>query len=483
MWDYITKALEYIANKEEVHAQSAMITYYLNDPTTPELVEQIAELPKTRQPFTVDNIVPVPVTEQQQRAAQCHITIANGINYLEKHVRLAHRFPRTKNLRVRPEVGKDFNAFYDGGQLAFFFDRDPVTKNVVFTANSADIVSHELGHAMLDMIRPDLWNVQAFEVHAFHEGFGDIMAIINSLQHDQILQKMLEETGGDLKKSNLATRLAEELGRAVYNIDKNGDPTYLRDISTNFTYTPPSSLPKKGSYDQLLAESHSFGRLIANFWYEVFVGFYELEKKKGTDDLTSLKTARDVAVRLLLAAIRTAPRTSRFYDGFANSMLAVSKTQGAGQHAVVRTVAQKKKILKSQIRMLNVRRWDDLPDKQAEKEVFVEKGLMTIRLPKSATIKIGDYVDSSVSMMSADGIDLKSVEVEIATDSYYEFNRHGYITNEIIPDQKEAIEAALDSVANIQTDNKTLNAKLVSKKNTMWGVEKNKLIRNFVCGI
>lgn len=67
--DYITKALEYIANKEEVHAQSAMITYYLNDPTTPELVEPIAELPKTRQPFTVDNIVPVPVTEQQQRAA------------------------------------------------------------------------------------------------------------------------------------------------------------------------------------------------------------------------------------------------------------------------------------------------------------------------------------------------------------------------------------------------------------------------------
>lgn len=65
---------------------------------------------------------------------------------------------------------------------------------------------------------------------------------------------------------------------------------------------------------------------------------------------------------------------------------------------------------------------------------------MTIRLPKSATIKIGDYVDSSVSMMSADGIDLKSVEVEIATDSYYEFNRHGYITNEIIPIKKKPLK-------------------------------------------
>lgn len=54
-------------------------------------------------------------------------------------------FLAPRYLRVRPEVGKDFNAFYDGGQLAFFFDRDPVTKNVVFTANSADIVSHELG--------------------------------------------------------------------------------------------------------------------------------------------------------------------------------------------------------------------------------------------------------------------------------------------------------------------------------------------------
>jgi hypothetical protein len=89
------------------------------------------------------------------------------------------RWAATNTLNVYPAAGQDLNAFYDRNSLKFFYALDPVVKKNIYTSDSSDVVSHETGHALLDSIRPDFWNVQSYEVWALHESFGDIISILN----------------------------------------------------------------------------------------------------------------------------------------------------------------------------------------------------------------------------------------------------------------------------------------------------------------
>src|SRR5690349_1148122 len=75
------------------------------------------------------------------------------------------------------DEGRDLNAFYDRGGLHFF--HDVVRGSTVFSAESPDVVCHELGHAVLDAVKPQLWDAASLESAAFHESFGDISAILS----------------------------------------------------------------------------------------------------------------------------------------------------------------------------------------------------------------------------------------------------------------------------------------------------------------
>ena len=112
-----------------------------------------------------------------------------------------------------PVEGTDLNAYYDREALRFFRDRDDKTGEVVQSGDSPDIVTHEQGHAILDALRPDLWDAPHFEVAAFHEAFGDLGRDLDRPRGAGARRRAsTEETGGDAAKSNLVSRLAEELG-------------------------------------------------------------------------------------------------------------------------------------------------------------------------------------------------------------------------------------------------------------------------------
>lgn len=87
-----------------------------------------------------------------------------------------HTSPR---LPVNLDEGIDFNAYYDRSSLNFFHG---VTQGAtVYSGESPDIVCHEMGHAILDALKPQLWNVASHEAAAFHESFGDMSAILSAL--------------------------------------------------------------------------------------------------------------------------------------------------------------------------------------------------------------------------------------------------------------------------------------------------------------
>ena len=80
------------------------------------------------------------------------------------------RWQPGRTLRVTLDAGVDLNAYYDRRGLSFF--HDTVGRTTVYSGESPDVVCHELGHAVLDALRPELWDAMSVEVAAFHESFG-----------------------------------------------------------------------------------------------------------------------------------------------------------------------------------------------------------------------------------------------------------------------------------------------------------------------
>jgi hypothetical protein len=96
--------------------------------------------------------------------------------------------PNRRRLDLLQDEGDDLNAFYDGQSLCFFHHRSG--KNRIFSGASTDVVAHEAGHAFLDTLRPDLWDSPFTEHGAFHEAFGDCIALLTAF-FDQPTRKAL----------------------------------------------------------------------------------------------------------------------------------------------------------------------------------------------------------------------------------------------------------------------------------------------------
>jgi hypothetical protein len=121
-----------------------------------------------------------------------------------------------------PHAGYDQNAYYDreSKSLQFYYYSNREGSPLEYTCRSIHIVAHEFGHAVLDGIRPRLYESVAIESNAFHEFFGDLTALLVCLQDRKIRQKTAIQTKGDFESAsdfqNLAVRLGKALSRRPY---------------------------------------------------------------------------------------------------------------------------------------------------------------------------------------------------------------------------------------------------------------------------
>jgi len=110
-------------------------------------------------------------------------------------------------------------------------------------------VLHELGHAILDALRPQLFNAFSIEAAAFHEAFGDMSSILCGLQLPSRRAKVLSETGGRLNTNSRLSRLAEQLGWGIRQSSPTAvDPDSLRNAANRFFYQRPEQLPPRPAF-------------------------------------------------------------------------------------------------------------------------------------------------------------------------------------------------------------------------------------------
>jgi len=250
-----------------------------------------------------------------------------------------------KTLPVILDDGVDLNAFYTRGDFqdapGLHFFHATVGGRTFFSGESPDVICHEMGHAVLDAIRPELWDAQAIEAAAFHESFGDMSAMLSGLQVPSFRQEVLAETGGTLNRSSRLSRLAEQLGAAIRAQHPDlADPDSLRNAVNSFFYSDPQTLPPSAPAAQLSSEPHSFSRVFTAAFLDILAGMFKLQGNAPTaDDL--LKTSQDAA-RLLVAGVLAAPVVPDYYSQVAAHMVSAagtatfSKYQGAIKSAFVR---------------------------------------------------------------------------------------------------------------------------------------------------
>jgi hypothetical protein len=447
--------------------------YLINDPTTPELRTKITP-PKTDLDFRVLGFTGKPGNELSDNS---YITISNGIYVTQKAGRPIPNWASKKPLNVLPKAQQGLNAYYDRQNLVFFFGQDPKTKKIIYTANSSDIVAHELGHALLDAQRPDFWNTQAPEIWAFHEAYADITAICHLMQYDEVLEYALKETEGDLRKSNVISRLAEEMGNAIYHLTGGHDgrkPGALRDAVNNFLYAPPNKLPKNAPENKLSSECHSYGRVFLGTWYSILVELYEYEKgDKTAKSIKSLRIARDKSFRYLRHAVQVTGRVSRYHQALAQAMLLVAEPP---YKKIMKNVFKQRRILKPQIKILSKTDVEIQDIISAAEHVEHTENGTSVRIAPEKTIKLSNYIpEGFVSNLSINDYDLADLEIEVANESYYEFDKKGNLVFENVANIKDIINDARLCALMIQKNNS-----VGPEKDKMWEVQKGKLIRTFI---
>ncbi len=338
----------------KVVGPSELFDYFLNDPATPSLVTRVP-LPKLSDvplPVEVVGFRQGPLVQEDSvriQAASVLFSIAFTMRWINQ-IKKMTRWAATGTLRIFPRAGKQFNAYYDRYGLHFFYELHPVTGKTIFTCDSTEAVNHEFGHAVLDSFRPDFWDLGVFEIFSFHEAFGDIVSMISSLHHAMVIEHALKETGGNLMKSNVISRVAEEFGAALClkSPSVKRPKTCLRDATEPFQYVEPDSLPKTGPFTYLCREAHNFSRVFSSAWYKLFV---ELTEKYNTgNDIEAIMKARDIMARLSILCLDRVEKKKEIFHSVAKAMWQIDKEVHNGENAdLIRRVFTLRNIMPPQI--------------------------------------------------------------------------------------------------------------------------------------
>lgn len=128
-----------------------------------------------------------------------------------------------QQLQVRPHALRQANAFYSPREVALLFGYfeateaagDIVAGSRVYACLSHDIIAHETAHAVLDGMHRRFNEPTNPDVLALHEGFADIVALMQHFTLPEVLLGEIARTRGDLEAESILGSLAVQFGYAA----------------------------------------------------------------------------------------------------------------------------------------------------------------------------------------------------------------------------------------------------------------------------
>jgi len=229
-----------------------------------------------------------------------------------------------KKLPLLQDEGVDLNAFYDRTSFSFFHQQ--VGNQTFFSGASTDVVSHEIGHGLLDSVRPDFFEVNFLEVGAFHEAFGDCLAMLTALSDLETRQKLLV-AAPDLRRRNFVESTAEQLAKGIGLAFPGHNAAEPRHAFNTFKFQIPSTLPSNGGPGALINEVHSFGMIFTGCFWDLIANLFGASASK---DEAALLAAAQLAGQILIAGAKGALVTPRFLQSVGRAMTLADQTMNGG---------------------------------------------------------------------------------------------------------------------------------------------------------
>jgi len=223
-------------------------------------------------------------------------------------VRLSRQY--VQRLRIYPHALRDANAYYDPDKKALLFGYFPAAEQsqganypggLVFTCLSPDIVAHEMTHAILDSIHHRYMEDTNPDVAAFHEGFADIVALLQRFTFTDLVEHQLYASGGRLDRFTVLGELATQFGEAL-----EGNRGALRSMIGRWNAEDTWEPLKPSPSDYLNnVEAHDRGAVLVATIFDAFQRIYTYRTRdllriatNGTGVLPEGSISRDLVHRL-----------------------------------------------------------------------------------------------------------------------------------------------------------------------------------------
>lgn len=183
-------------------------------------------------------------------------------------------------LRAQPVAFMDANAYYDrdSGTLKFGYARaETFAKGrsqpgaMVYTALSHEIVAHEMSHALLDGLRPNFMRPTHRDVSALHEGFSDLVALFLRFAQQEMVERAIERSQGDLK-DDLLVSVGREFG---FTLVDGANPLRTAIVSVG----PGKPVPDDQLYPRQ-EEEHDLGAVLLSAVFDAFCEIFQRITRK-----------------------------------------------------------------------------------------------------------------------------------------------------------------------------------------------------------
>lgn len=214
-----------------------------------------------------------------------------------------------QRLRIYPHALRDANAYFDPDKKALLFGYFSAANQhqgsnfpggLVFTCLSPDIVAHETTHAILDSIHHRYIEDTNPDVAAFHEGFADIVALLQRFTFSELVEHQLYQSGGRLDRYSVLGELATQFGEAI-----EGNRGALRSMIGHWVNGQWEPLKPSPSDYLTHTEAHDRGAVLVATIFDTFNRIYNHRIQdllriatNGTGVLPEGAISRDLVRRL-----------------------------------------------------------------------------------------------------------------------------------------------------------------------------------------
>jgi Fungalysin metallopeptidase (M36) len=167
-------------------------------------------------------------------------------------------------------------------------------------------------------------------VGAFHEAFGDCIAMLTAIEDLETRQALLARTT-DLRQRNFVESTAENLSDGIRAFRPTSNAAEARHAFNALKFQLPTSLPVIGGPGVPINEEHSFGRIFTGCFWDLIANLFGAA---ATENEATLLSAARVAGKLLIEAAKVAVVAPRFLQAIGRSIVLADQMLNGGANGL-----------------------------------------------------------------------------------------------------------------------------------------------------